>query len=109
MTESLSTVATSGDYGDLTGTPTIPDSPDDIGAAPATHTHTSADIDSGAATDGHILTADGTGGAGWSPVLVPDICAIATDPDGAPLTDWRVRVVVNPATGEIEDIITEGA
>ena len=35
--------------------------------------------------------------------------ATATDPDGAPLTDWRVRVVVNPATGEIEDIITEGA
>ena len=35
-TASLSTVATSGAYADLTGTPTIPDSPDDIGAAPAT-------------------------------------------------------------------------
>lgn len=32
----LATVATSGAYADLTGTPTIPDSPDDIGAAPAT-------------------------------------------------------------------------
>ena len=61
----LSTVATSGDYADLTGKPTIPDSPDDIGAAPATHDHTAADIDSGAAADGHVLTADGAGGAAW--------------------------------------------
>lgn len=44
---------------------TIPDSPDDIGAAPAAHDHTAADIDSGAAADGHILTADGAGGAAW--------------------------------------------
>ena len=35
-TASLATVATTGAYADLTGTPTIPDSPDDIGAAPAT-------------------------------------------------------------------------
>ena len=31
----LATVATSGDYGDLTGTPTIPSSPSDVGAQPA--------------------------------------------------------------------------
>lgn len=34
-TASLATVATTGAYADLTGKPTIPDSPDDIGAAPA--------------------------------------------------------------------------
>lgn len=33
--------------------------------APASHDHTAADIDSGAALDGHILTADGAGGAAW--------------------------------------------
>lgn len=64
-TASLADVATSGAYADLTGTPAIPDSPDDIGAAPATHEHTAADIDSSAALDGHILTADGAGGAAW--------------------------------------------
>ena len=35
--------------------------------AAATHTHTATDIDSGAATDGHVLTADGAGGAAWEP------------------------------------------
>ena len=35
-TASLATVATTGAYADLSGKPTIPDSPDDIGAAPAT-------------------------------------------------------------------------
>jgi hypothetical protein len=40
----LATVATSGAYGDLTGKPSIPDSPDDIGAAPATHTHTIGNV-----------------------------------------------------------------
>lgn len=34
-TASLATVATTGAYADLTGKPTIPDSPDDISAAPA--------------------------------------------------------------------------
>lgn len=34
----LATVATTGAYGDLSGKPTIPDSADDIGAAPATRT-----------------------------------------------------------------------
>ena len=63
----LATVATSGSYADLTGTPTIPSAPGDIGAAPATHDHTAADIDSRAATDGHVLTADGAGGAAWEP------------------------------------------
>ena len=33
-TASLATVATTGAYADLSGTPTVPDSPDDIGAAP---------------------------------------------------------------------------
>ena len=37
-TASLAAVATTGVYADLSGTPTIPDSPDDIGAAPATQT-----------------------------------------------------------------------
>lgn len=55
----------SGAYADLSGKPTIPDSPDDIGAAPAAHDHTATDIGSGAALDGHVLTADGAGGAAW--------------------------------------------
>lgn len=37
----LATVASTGAYVDLSGRPTIPDSPDDIGAAPLVHTHTS--------------------------------------------------------------------
>lgn len=36
--------------------------------APATHTHTVADIDSEAATDGHVLTADGAGGAAFEAI-----------------------------------------
>lgn len=40
----LAEVALSGDYSDLTGRPAIPDSPDDIGAAAAVHTHTAAQI-----------------------------------------------------------------
>src|SRR5690606_25589194 len=35
----LAAVATSGAYSDLSGTPSIPDSPDDIGAAAAGHNH----------------------------------------------------------------------
>lgn len=35
----LATVATTGAYADLAGKPTIPDSPDDIGAAATSHTH----------------------------------------------------------------------
>jgi len=35
----LAAVATSGDYTDLSGTPAIPSSPGDIGAAPASHSH----------------------------------------------------------------------
>jgi hypothetical protein len=40
----LATVATSGAYGDLSGRPTIPSAPGDVGAAPAVHTHVLADI-----------------------------------------------------------------
>ena len=36
--DDLATVATTGDYADLSGKPTIPDSADDVGAAPATRT-----------------------------------------------------------------------
>lgn len=36
-----------------------------VGAAEASHTHTASDIDSGAATDGYVLTADGAGNANW--------------------------------------------
>ena len=56
----LATVATSGSYADLTGTPTIPDSPDDIGAADldADGFHQLAEL-----APGSVLTAywDGTG------------------------------------------------
>lgn len=58
----LSTVATTGAYADLTGKPTVPDSPDDIGAAPVVHTHAIGDttglqtaLDGKAAT-GHTHT-----------------------------------------------------
>lgn len=40
----LAAVATSGAYADLTGKPSIPDSPDDIGAAAAVHGHAIADV-----------------------------------------------------------------
>lgn len=42
----LAAVATSGAYADLTGKPSIPDSPDDIGAAPVAHTHPISDVTS---------------------------------------------------------------
>lgn len=40
----LAAVATSGSYGDLSDTPTIPSAPGDVGAAPATHTHAIEDV-----------------------------------------------------------------
>ena len=39
--------------------------PADVGAAASSHTHVAADIDSGAATAGQVLTADGAGDASW--------------------------------------------
>lgn len=62
----LADVATSGAYADLSGTPTIPSSPGDIGAAPASHTHTASDVTSSGASSGEVLTADGSGGAAWA-------------------------------------------
>lgn len=51
----LSTVATTGAYADLTGKPSIPDSPDDIGAAALAHQHTSGDVtDFSVAVDARI-------------------------------------------------------
>jgi len=47
----LAAVATSGAYSDLSGTPAIPDSPDDIGAAAASHTHTAAQVSGLAISD----------------------------------------------------------
>lgn len=43
----LAAVATSGAYADLSGRPSIPDSPDDIGAAPVSHAHAAGDLTSG--------------------------------------------------------------
>lgn len=40
----LAAVATSGSYGDLSDTPTIPSAPGDVGAAPASHTHAIEDV-----------------------------------------------------------------
>lgn len=51
----LATVASTGAYADLSGTPSIPDSPDDIGAAAVVHQHTSGDVtDFNTAVDGRI-------------------------------------------------------
>lgn len=74
---SLATVATTGAYADLSGTPTL-------GTAAAANTgdfataaqggladtatqpgDDAAELGSGAATDGYVLTADGAGGAAW--------------------------------------------
>ena len=52
--------------GDVTGLQSALDGKQAAGSyAAATHDHTAGDIDSGAATDGHVLTADGAGGAAW--------------------------------------------
>jgi len=32
------------------------------------HRHTAADVDSGASSDGQVLTSDGAGGAAWEPL-----------------------------------------
>ena len=53
----LATVATSGAYGDLSGTPTIPSIPGDVGAAPAVHTHTASQVSDSTATGRAVLTA----------------------------------------------------
>lgn len=51
----LATVATTGVYTDLTGRPSIPDSPDDVGAAPVAHTHIAASVtDLSTAVDARI-------------------------------------------------------
>ena len=74
---SLATVATSGAYTDLTGLPTLGTaaataSTDYATAAQGALAGTAvqpaddaADLGSGAATDGYVLTADGAGGAAW--------------------------------------------
>lgn len=36
---------------------------------PLSHTHTASDVDSEAATDGYVLTADGVGGAAWEEIV----------------------------------------
>ena len=55
-------VRLAGDLGGSADAPTVPGLAD---KADSGHTHTAADIDSGAVTDGHVLTADGAGGAAW--------------------------------------------
>ena len=35
---------------------------------PTAHEHTAADVDSGASSDGQVLTSDGAGGAAWEPL-----------------------------------------
>ena len=73
----LATVATSGAYADLTGKPTLGTaaataSTDYATAAQGTLADSAtqpgddaADLGSGSATDGYVLTADGAGGAAW--------------------------------------------
>ena len=73
----LATVATTGAYSDLTGKPTLGTaaataSTDYATAAQGTLADSAtqpgddaADLGSGAATDGYVLTADGAGGAAW--------------------------------------------
>ena len=39
-----------------------------ISAAVTAHEHTAADVDSGASSDGQVLTSDGAGGAAWEPL-----------------------------------------
>lgn len=61
----LSDVAKSGDYSDLSGVPTIPSTPSDIGAADASHSHQIGDI--GGLTDalegaGKVQSVDGRTG-----------------------------------------------
>lgn len=56
----LATVAATGAYADLTGKPTT--------MTPTAHEHTAADVDSGASSDGQVLTSDGAGGASWEPL-----------------------------------------
>jgi len=47
--------------------------PSDIGAANASHTHTAADIDSGASASGTFLQSNGSGGSGWNTVSYEDL------------------------------------
>lgn len=73
----LSTVATTGAYGDLTGTPTLGTAAATASTAYATAAQgatadsaiqpgdDAADLGSAAATDGYVLTADGSGGSAW--------------------------------------------
>lgn len=58
LESTLAPVATSGVYADLTGKPSIPDSPDDIGAAAVVHTHVIGDTTGlQTALDGKAATA----------------------------------------------------
>jgi hypothetical protein len=73
----LATVATTGAYSDLTGKPTLGTAAATAAADYATAAQgtladsatqpgdDAADLGSGAATDGYVLTADGAGGAAW--------------------------------------------
>ncbi len=53
----LATVATTGTYSDLSGKPTIPTTPGEVGAAAATHTHSATQISNSTTTGRNVLTA----------------------------------------------------
>ena len=92
-TSSLAPVATSGAYADLTGLPAIPSAPEDIGAAPAAHTHSTSEVsgldaaldaaldgkvDKGAlVVDVHDYGAVGDGAADDTPALTAALAAAA--------------------------------
>jgi len=53
----LAAVATSGAYQDLTGRPTVPTSPDQIGAASAVHTHTAEQVSNATTVGRNVMKA----------------------------------------------------
>ena len=92
--------------GDLGGTADAPTVPGLADKADADHDHTAADIDSGAALDGHVLTADGAGGAAWEPTAAPATHeSLAIDGDTTLPSEHQVITlrVSSPATLSIAD------
>lgn len=93
----LAPVATSGSYADLDGAPAIPDSPDDVGAAPAVHGHAVTDV------TGLQTALDGKADASAIPTTAAEVgadpagSAAAAQTAAATYTDQQVATRETPA------------
>lgn len=111
----LSAVATTGAYADLSGTPSIPSAPGDVGAAPASHTHTAADISDATSVGRSVLTASDAAsartaiGAGTSTLTLgtTSTTAAAGDHTHPGLMTGTMVAVVDSTASDVETLVSD--